>query len=141
VGSVNLKEIMEGKNPEENIQIFPHDVISVPKAEMVYVIGDVKRSGGFVLGEQESISVLRVLSLAEGLGPSSQAQNSRILRVNPNGEQRTEIPVNIKAILSGKKKDIPLQRDDILFVPDSTGKKVLARAVEATIQAAIWRVP
>jgi polysaccharide export outer membrane protein len=141
VGSVNLKEIMEGKNPEENIQIFPHDVISVPKAEMVYVIGDVKRSGGFVLGEQESISVLRVLSLAEGLGPSSQAQNSRILRVNPNGEQRTEIPVNIKAILSGKKKDIPLQRDDILFVPDSTGKKVLSRAVEATIQAAIWRVP
>jgi len=141
VGSVNMKEIMEGKHPEENIQIFPHDVISVPKAEMVYVIGDVKRAGGFALGEQESISVLRVLSLAEGLGPSSQAQNSRILRVNPNGEQRTEIAVNIKAILSGKKKDIPLQSDDILFVPDSTGKKAFSRAVEATIQAAIWRVP
>jgi polysaccharide export outer membrane protein len=138
-GSVNLKQIMEGKNPEENIQIFPHDVISVPKAEMVYVIGDVKRTGGFVLGEQESISVLRVLSLAEGLGPSSQAQNSKILRVNPNGEQRAEIPVNIKAILSGKQKDIPLQHDDILFVPDSAGKKVLSRAVDATIQAAIWR--
>jgi polysaccharide export outer membrane protein len=139
VGSVNLKEIMEAKNPEENIRIFPHDVISVPKAEMVYVIGDVKRSGGFVLGEQESISVLRVLSLAEGLGPSSQAQNSRILRVNPNGEQRTEIAVNLKEILSGKKKDIPLQRDDILFVPDSAGKKVLSRVVEATLQAAVWR--
>jgi len=40
----HLKKIMEAKNPEENIQIFPHDVISVPKAEMVYVIGEVKRS-------------------------------------------------------------------------------------------------
>ena len=139
VGLVNLKEIMEAKHPEENIQILPHDVISVPKAEMVYVIGDVKRAGGFVLGEQESISVLRVLSLAEGLGPSSQAQNSRILRVNPNGEQRTEIAVNIKAILSGKIKDIPLQSDDILFVPDSTGKKALSRVVETTLQAAVWR--
>ena len=141
VGLVNLKEIMEAKHPEENIQIFPHDVISVPKGEMVYAIGDVKRSGGFVLGENESISVLQVLSLAEGLGPSSQPQNSRILRVNPDGGQRTEIPVNVKAILSGKTKDVPLQRDDILFVPDSTGKKALSRAVEAAIQAATWRVP
>ena len=139
VGWVNLKEIMEAKNPEENIRIFPHDVISVPKGEMVYVIGDVKRAGGFVLGEKESISVLRVLSLAEGLGPSSQAQNSKILRVNPNGEQRTEIAVNIKEILSGKKKDIPLQSDDILFIPDSAGKKVLSRVADATLQAAVWR--
>src|SRR6266481_6962014 len=46
VAEVNLKEIMEAKNPEEDIQIFPHDIISVPKAEMVYVIGEVKRSGG-----------------------------------------------------------------------------------------------
>jgi polysaccharide export outer membrane protein len=132
---------MEAKRPEENIRIFPHDVISVPKGEMVYVIGDVKHAGGFVLGEHESISVLQVLSLAEGLGPSSKAQDSRILRVNPNGEQRTEIPVNVKTILSGKRKDIPLQRDDILFIPDSNGKKALSRVVDATIQAAIWRVP
>jgi len=141
VGWVNLKDIMEAKNPEENIQIFPHDVISVPKGEMVYVIGDVKRAGGFVLGEHESISVLQVLSLAEGLGPSSRAQDSKILRVNPNAEQRTEIAVDVKAILSGKRKDIPLQSNDILFIPDSTGKKAFSRVVEATIQAAIWRVP
>jgi len=61
VAELNLKEIMEAKIPEENIQIFPHDVISVPKAEMVYVIGEVKRSGGFVLGEHEVISVLQAL--------------------------------------------------------------------------------
>ena len=48
IAELNLKKIMEAKTPEENIQILPHDVISVPKAEMVYVIGEVHRSGGFV---------------------------------------------------------------------------------------------
>ena len=61
--------------------------------------------------------------------------------LNPNGEQRTEIAVDVKAILSGKRKDIPLQSDDILFIPDSAGKKAFSRVVEATIQAAIWRMP
>ncbi len=139
VAWVDLKDIMEAKNPEENIQIFPHDVISVPKAEKVYVIGDVRRAGGFALGEHVSISVLQALSLAEGLGPASQAQNSKILRVNPNAGQRTEIAVDVKAILAGKRKDVPLQSDDILFIPDSTGKKVLSRVLEAALQAAVWR--
>ncbi len=77
VAELNLKEIMEAKIPEENIQIFPHDVISVPKAEMVYVIGEVKRSGGFVLGEHEVISVLQALSLAEGLNTTADARHAR----------------------------------------------------------------
>jgi hypothetical protein len=59
--------------------------------------------------------------------------------VNPNAGQRTEIAVDLKAILAGKRKDVPLQSDDILFIPDSTGKKVLSRVVEATLQAAVWR--
>ena len=67
VAEVDLKKILE--DPEENIQIYPHDVVSVPKAEMVYVIGEVKRAGGFVLGEHQSISVLQALALAEGLSP------------------------------------------------------------------------
>jgi polysaccharide export outer membrane protein len=141
VASVDLKDIMEAKNPDENIQIFPHDVISVPQAEMVYVIGDVKRSGGFVLGEHASISVLQVLSLAEGLGPSSRAQDSKILRVNPGTDERTEIAVDLKAILSGKKQNIALQSNDILFVPDSVGKRAVSSIVQATLSTAIWHIP
>lgn len=145
VAEVNLKEIMEAKNPEENIQIFPHDVVSVPKAEMVYVIGDVTRSGGFVLGENKSISVLQALSLAEGLSAAANARDAKILRANRTSDQRAEIAVDVKSILAGKKKDIPLQSDDILFIPDSKAKKAFVRVLEATVQAgtgfAIWRVP
>ena len=145
VAEVNLKKIMEAKDPAENIQILPHDVISIPKAEMVYVIGEVRRSGGFVLGEHQSISVLQVLSLAEGLNGAADTAHARILRLKKDADQREELPVDVKSVLKGKKPDVPLQGDDILFIPSSTGKKAALRALEATIQAgtgmAIWRIP
>jgi len=145
VAELNLKKIMEAKNPEENIQIFPHDVISVPKAEMVYVIGEVKRSGGFVLGEHQSMSVLQVLSLAEGLNATADARHARILRLNRDADKREEMSVDVKDVLNGKKADVALRGDDILFIPGSTGKKAALRGIEAAIQTgtgmAIWRRP
>jgi polysaccharide export outer membrane protein len=145
VAEVNLKKIMEDKDPQDNIQIFPHDVISVPKAEMVYVIGEVKRSGGFVLGEHQSISVLQALSLAEGLNEAADTRHARILRLKRDADQREEMAVNVKDVLTGKKPDVALQGDDILFIPGSTGKKAALRSLEAAIQAgtslAVWRVP
>jgi polysaccharide biosynthesis/export protein len=145
VAELNLKKIMEAKDPAENIQILPHDVISVPKAEMVYVIGDVRRSGGFVLGEHQSISVLQALSLAEGLNGTADTRHAKILRLKRDADQREELPVDVKSLLSGKKQDVSLQADDILFIPGSTGKKAALRAVEAVVQAgtgmAIWRTP
>jgi len=133
VAQVKLQDIMEAKVPEENIQIFPHDVISVPKAELVYVTGDVKKSGGFILGEKQNMSVLQAISMAEGLGQAPDTKHAKILRMNPGADQRTEIPVDLKTILAGKGQDVPLQGNDILFVPDSTGKKIALRALEAAI--------
>jgi polysaccharide biosynthesis/export protein len=145
VAEVNLRKIMEAKDPAENIQILPHDVISVPKAEMVYVIGEVKRSGGFVLGEHQTISVLQALSLAEGLQGTADARHARILRLKPGADQREELPVNVKGLLAGKKPDVTLRGEDILFIPGSTGKKAALRGLEAAIQTgtglAIWHTP
>jgi polysaccharide biosynthesis/export protein len=145
VAEVNLRQIMDAKTPEENIQIFPHDVISVPKAEMVYVTGEVHRSGGFVLGEHQSISVLQALSLAEGLNTGADPRHAKILRLKPDADQREEIKVDVKDALNGKKPDFPLQGEDILFIPGSTGKKAALRGMEAAIQVgtglAVWRVP
>ncbi len=145
VAEVNLRKIMDAKTPEENIQIFPHDVISVPKAEMVYVIGEVHRSGGFVLGEHQSISVLQALSLAEGMNTGADPRHAKILRLKPEADQREELPVDVKDALNGKKPDFPLQGEDILFIPGSTGKKAALRGLEAAIQTgtglAVWRIP
>ena len=145
VAEVNLRKIMDAKTPEENIQIFPHDVISVPKAEMVYVIGEVHRSGGFVLGEHQSISVLQALSLAEGLNTGADPRHAKILRLKADADQREELKVDVKDALNGKKPDFPLQGEDILFIPGSTGKKAALRGLEAAIQTgtglAVWRIP
>jgi polysaccharide export outer membrane protein len=132
VAQVNLQDIMSAKRPEENIQILPQDVVTVPKAELIYVTGAVKKSGGFILGEQETMSVLKAVSLAEGLGPAPDPRHARIVR--NIGDQRTEIPVDLKKLLQGKGQDVTMQGNDILFIPDSTGKKVALRIMEAAIQ-------
>lgn len=77
VADVSLRGIMEAKNPDDNITIRPHDVISVPRAEMVYVIGQVQRAGGFILNERENLSVLKALSLAGGLDRTASRSKSR----------------------------------------------------------------
>ena len=101
MAEVSVKSVMEARNPQENIQVQPNDVISVPRAELVYVIGAVKRAGGFILSEREQISVLQALSMAEGLDRVAAASNARILRA-AGGVNRTEIPVDVNQILTGK---------------------------------------
>jgi len=133
IAEVNLEDVMKARHPEENVFIKPHDVISVPRAEMIYVIGAVERSGGFVLRERESISVLRALALAGGLARFASPKIAKILRPNEGGAQRAEITINLNAILSSKSPDVLLQRDDILFVPRSGGKAAAARAAAAVV--------
>jgi polysaccharide export outer membrane protein len=109
----------------------------------VYVVGEVKKAGGFPLNERQSISVLQALSLAEGTTPDAAPGASRILRGHGSTAGRQEIPVDVKRILSGRMPDVALEPDDILFIPGSTGKKVAMRGVEAAIQLGtgilIWR--
>jgi polysaccharide biosynthesis/export protein len=143
VAEVKLKSLMSATGPEQNIFILPDDVISVPRGQMVYVIGQVMRSGGFVLNERESMSVLQALSLAGGLDRAAQAQNSRILRATAGDSERREVRLDLRKILAGSEEDISLRSDDILFIPASAPKKAALRAVEAAIQlgtgVAIWR--
>jgi polysaccharide biosynthesis/export protein len=143
VAQVNIKQILEGKNAAANIPIMPHDVITVPKAELVYVIGSVNKAGGFILSEREHMSLLQALSLAAGLERTADSRHAKIIRTESGQEQRKEIAVDVKKILEGGSSDVPLHGGDILFVPDSTAKRVGMRTMEAIVQAAvgvaIWR--
>lgn len=143
VAEVKVQDIIQARVPEENILIQPHDVITVPQGEMVYVIGAVHKPGGFILHESGKISVLNALSMAEGLGPTPAPQNARILRTQPGTQERREIRVNLKKVLDGKAENIDLEANDILLVPTSNAKKAGLRAVEAALQAgtfAVWGV-
>lgn len=143
IGQLNVRDVMEAKSPDDNIQVLPDDVITVPKAELVYVVGSVHRSGGFPLNEKEHITVLQAISLAEGLDKVAGAKHARILRQSEPGAERTEIAVNVQHILEGRDKDVALQANDILFIPNNAAKSVSLRALEAAVQMgtgfAIWR--
>jgi polysaccharide export outer membrane protein len=135
---------LAAKRPTENIQVRPFDVISVPESPIVYVIGEVKKSGGFVLGSRTSMSVLEALSLAEGLQPRASPKSAKILRVSGAAHgTRSEIPVNVGKIMAGKAADVALLPDDILVIPDSAAKNAALRSVETALQIGtglvVWR--
>jgi polysaccharide export outer membrane protein len=129
---VPVSQLLDGSDPSTNVLILPGDVITVPKGRLVYVLGDVRRAGGFVLGESNDLTVLKALSLAEGLRETASPSHARILRADATGK-RTEENIDLKKLLSGKSEDITLKANDILFVPSSLAKKVLSRTAEAAV--------
>ena len=93
--------------------------------------------GGFPLGGKPNLSVLQALSLAEGLDARASPKNARILRRSTNADDEAiQTPVDLKAILAGKAKDVTLRPNDILFIPNSAAKSAGVRTIEALLQVA-----
>jgi polysaccharide biosynthesis/export protein len=140
---LSARSVIEADRPEENIRIMPNDVISVPIAQLVYVVGSVQHAGGFPLNERQSISVLQALSLAGGLDHTAASQRAKLFRSVDGAARRTEISVNVKAILSGKSADLALNANDVLLIPNSmpkaAGLKVLEAALQTATGVAIYR--
>ena len=145
VAQVNLLKITEAKNPEENIVIQPDDVIAVSRAQMVYVVGEVGKPGGFILNDRDTLSTLQALSLAGGLNKDAAPKRAKVLRTIDGKQDRVEVAANLRSIMDGRSPDIELHADDILFIPNSAPKSAGARLFEAAINAgtgiAIWRIP
>jgi polysaccharide export outer membrane protein len=133
--TLNMSSITDAKDQADNIIVRPHDILTVPRAELVYVIGEVQKAGGFVLNERESMSVLQALAMAGGLNQTASAAHAKILRTDISGSSRKELPVDIGRMMAGKTPDVPLMSEDILIIPGSKMKKVATRTVEAAIQA------
>lgn len=140
---INLKKIIDGQDPSLNVVVHSDDLISVPKAKMVYVVGEVGRPGGYVLdGHSSTITVLQALALAGGVNKTGKASQSRILHVEDGGK-RSETQINVSRILASKAPDLSLHADDILFVPNSAAKNAGLRALQMAADVgtgmAIWR--
>ena len=141
VAHVDIRAVMSGKDPEGNIMIKPHDVVTVPRARLIYVLGNVTKPGGFVLTDNESMSITKAIALAGGWDKTASLSSARVLRAS-GGAEREEIPANVKKIMQNKAPDLELRPDDILYIPNSTGKTVgalgLASAIGIGTGIAIW---
>jgi polysaccharide export outer membrane protein len=135
VAEVNVEELVRGSNPSSNVEVRPYDVISVPPAELVYVVGQVRKPGGFIMTGREDFTVLQAVSMAEGLDRTAAPKKARIIR-KATKSGRIEIQVNLERILSGRDPDMPMQAEDVLFVPNSAAKNAGMKTLDAIIQTA-----
>lgn len=133
--TIRLQDLLESGNAAYNISIHGGDVVSVPKGGIVYVTGSgVAQPGGYLLQNHgEQITVLKAVALAHGLTGYAKADSAVIMRSNPVTGQRDVIPVHIKQIENNKAQDVAMNSNDILYIPDSVGKKVLVRGAEAAV--------
>jgi polysaccharide biosynthesis/export protein len=124
----NLADDLSG-----NVDVLPGDTITVPRAPIIYVVGDVGRPSGLLV-DNGSLTVLQALALAGGTNKTAKMGGVRIIRKGPMG--MSETPVPLKKMLEAKAPDIPLQAEDILFIPVSGARIIAARTLEAALSAA-----
>jgi len=129
-----------------NIEVVPGDTVTVARAGIVYVLGEVARPGGFVLqssdeNHPEGLSAVAAMALAYGPTRTASLNKARIIRRSPEGLKQISLP--LKKILEGKSPDTQLQAEDILYVPNSRVKQLaeqLPGSVVSTVTtAAIYR--
>ncbi len=126
------------------VQVFPGDTVIVPKAGIAYVLGDVGRPGGFVMQNNHSeLTVIQAVALAGGTAKSAVPSHAKLIRRKPEGQYQ-EIAVNFSAMQKGKVPDIPLEPDDVLYIPFSYLRNIASTSsgiVANTASAAIYTVP
>ncbi|MGC1188517.1 MAG: polysaccharide biosynthesis/export family protein [Candidatus Acidiferrales bacterium] len=122
--TISLDDLLNTGNPRFNISVQGGDVVSVPRAGIIYVVGAVPRPGGFVMqNDHQEVTTLKALALAGGVTPTAKSDKAVILRNDPVTGAKQEVPVNLKKVMDLKGPDVELLPNDILFVPDSASKR------------------
>jgi len=114
----------------KDVEVLPGDTILVPRAPIIYVVGDVGRPSGLLV-DNGTLTVLQALALAGGTNKTAKMGGVRIIHKGPTGLTEQEVP--LKKMLRAQAPDITLQADDILFVPVSGARA----AAGATFGAAL----
>jgi polysaccharide export outer membrane protein len=132
--TISLADVLESANANFNIPLIGGDVVSVPRAGIIYVVGAVTHPGGFLMqNDLDRMTMLKMISLAGGPTNTAKLKNVVILRKNLTTGNRDQVPVDMAKVLSMKSQDVPMQPNDILFVPDSNGLKALHRAGDVAV--------
>jgi polysaccharide export outer membrane protein len=119
---------------EQSTMVYPGDIVIVPKAGLVYVLGDVGRPGGYYMQRDSQLSVLQAVTMAGGVLPNAAAPHARIVRKTSTGY--TDIPLPLRDIQNGKKPDVQLEADDVIYVPFSYGRNMFIQSSSIMASAA-----
>ncbi len=123
-----------------DVELWPGDTVIIPKAGIVYVLGDVGRPGGYVMQNNGRISLLQAVAMAQGVNRTAARKHTRLLRKTASGIDETIL--NLKQVLEGGAADPQLQPEDIVYIPPSTAKSLVMRTpalMEAATSAAVYQ--
>ncbi|HWZ52856.1 MAG TPA: polysaccharide biosynthesis tyrosine autokinase [Granulicella sp.] len=114
---VDLPQTNANQVMSSDVRVYPGDTIVVPRAGLAYVMGNVVRPGGYIMHDNGKMTVLQAISEAQGLSRDASTKHVLLLRKTADGTQK--IPIQLKAMMRGEIKDVPLETGDIVFVPSS----------------------
>ena len=131
--TINLNDLLETGDTTNNIRLQAGDVVTVPHAGIVYVLGAVTRPGGFVLSnDRTQMTTLKVLALAGGLTNIAKKDHAVIIRKDDQGKQ-TVTEVDLKKVINREAEDVQMRASDILYIPDSRTKQAMLTALQLGI--------
>jgi polysaccharide export outer membrane protein len=131
VQRIPVKGLIDAADPELNIPLNGGEEIRVPEAGKVFVVGNVRKPGAFPMLDDGDTTVLKVLALSEGLLPFASKQ-AYLYRREASGT-KNEITIELKQIMDRKAADVPLQAEDVLYVPDNSRRRATMSAIERLI--------
>jgi polysaccharide export outer membrane protein len=129
VQRIPVKTLIDAADPEVNLRLTGGEEIRVPEVRRIFVVGTVRRPGAYPAPSDGEATVLQLLALAEGLAPFASKQ-AYIYRPDPVTGARNEMRIELSRILDRKAPDVPLQPSDILYIPDSSGRRLTVTALE-----------
>jgi polysaccharide export outer membrane protein len=129
VQRIPVKALIDAADPDMNLKLTGGEEIRVPQAGKVYIVGTVKRPGAFPVQSSAETTVLQMLALAEGLAPYASSRAFIYRREEASGSKH-EIPIELNKILARKAPDVPLQSEDILYIPDNSGRRLTMNAID-----------
>lgn len=124
---IALAQNSAGLKTQANPIILPGDTVIVAKSGIVYVVGDVGHPGGYLIDNNERITLLQALSLAGGTQFTARLKDAKLIRSLPQGKE--EISMNLKRIYEGKQADIRVDDGDIIYVPTSGLKTFIYQGI------------
>jgi polysaccharide export outer membrane protein len=119
---IPISGLIDHADPELNIKLTGGEDVRVPAAGKIFVFGNVNKPGAYRAEDSGQNSVLTFLAKAEGLTAYS-AKKAYIYRKDDKTGKTTEVPVELYAILKRRSPDVPMQVDDLLYVPDNDGSR------------------
>lgn len=114
--AIDMDRLMKGYDPFANLQLQDGDVIVIPEAEKIYVMGQVEKPGEYVI-RKKGLTAVEAIGMAGGFTRIAAPNRVKLVR-NDDGGEKVMI-LRLEEIMEKGQTDITLTGNDVIIVPES----------------------